>query len=160
MSDPGEELALRYRQATDDVLSDIATMSSARWETIVPGEGWAVGVIAHHLAVSCQFVMALIEQVVQGGDIDWTQEFIDDANAMHAEVFEAPDQVETVELLTSQVDAACRYISELRQDDLDRRPTTSLDYSGGHVDSAGKIVELMLINHTVSHLDSVRSTGA
>ncbi|HLF70280.1 MAG TPA: DinB family protein [Actinomycetota bacterium] len=159
MSHLGEELARRYRHATDDVLSEIAVMTSERWETIVPGEGWAVGVIAHHLAVSCQFVMALLEQVVQGGDIHWTQEFIDDANAMHAEVFEAPDRAETVELLTTQVDAACRYISSLTQDDLDRRPTTPLDYSGGYVDNSRKIVELMLINHTVSHLESVRSTG-
>ena len=50
MSQRSQVLANQFEQASQEMIATVERCSDAQWTTKTSGEGWSVGVVAHHVA--------------------------------------------------------------------------------------------------------------
>lgn len=150
------DLATRFREAADEFLAYLEALDESRWSAKTEREGWPIGVAAHHVAVGAQFCSDLAVHVAEGGDITWTNEFVDSANAMHAETFADIGREQALETLRTQFPEALKKIEALSADHLDRDLGETRDFGEGPVRFAGDVVDKMIITHVVDHLESIK----
>jgi hypothetical protein len=94
--------------------------SETEWRLTVPGEGWSVGVVLHHVAVGHGQGVRWLNQMASGESVTETSESIDRENAAHAVRMKAVGRQETLALLEQNgavLEAALRALSD---EELDR----------------------------------------
>ncbi len=88
--------ALAFAQACDE----------REWALSVPGEGWPVGVVLHHIAEGHAHGARWLQDMARGEGVTETAADVDRVNAVHAVRAEAVGPAETVALL--EVNGGCR----------------------------------------------------
>ena len=86
----------------------------------VPGEGWSVGVVLHHIAEGHAHGTRWLEGMARGEGVAETAEDIDRVNAAHAVRAEAVGPAETVALLEVNGNLLEEALRVLSDEDLDR----------------------------------------
>jgi len=150
-------LADDFAAANAEAVAFARSCSDTTWALPVPGEGWTVGVVLHHIAEGHVHGLEWLEEMAGGDGIAETAADIDRANAAHAARAETARPAETVDLLEangSRLEALLRSLSDA---DLDRRAPF------GPAD--GRMVPTMDLaavaaRHTREHLAHARAAAA
>ena len=121
--------AADLEQATADAIAFAESCSDEAWVTEVPGDGWPVGVVIHHIAEGFDLVSRWIDRALAGSPIQDTNEGIDAANLRHAQEFSGTTIEEAVGLLRTKSQATAAKISGLSESDMAK--TTPFGPAGG-----------------------------
>ena len=154
MSTQAAELAQRVEEATAAFITEIEGLSEAQWRTVCPGEGWTVGVVAHHVGHGAELISEAIRQVASGGPVvSHAKEVMDGINAAHAVQSAACTQAETAVYLRQTGAAAAALVRSLDDEQLSRRgaPFAVL----GERDAAW--LARLLVIHIERHRDNIRA---
>ena len=98
----------------------VRSCSEEQWLLTVPGEGWTVGVVLHHVAEGHQQGLRWLASMAKGDSVANTAEDIDRDNAAHAVRAEGVSVADTLVLLESngaELETALRALSD---EELDR----------------------------------------
>ena len=98
-SERASELADDFAGANAEAIAFARSCSEAEWALPVPGEGWTVGVVLHHIAEGHSHAYHWLRAMASGEGVTETAEDIDRANAEHAVRAEDAGSAETVALL-------------------------------------------------------------
>jgi hypothetical protein len=148
----GEQLAAQLEQANNDVIATIEGLSDEQWKAVTEEEGWSVGVLAHHIAVSHEGVGNLVQALANGAPVPpITMDVINAGNAQHAQQYANVSKEETLEVLRNGGARAVGMLRSLSDEQFDR----SGQLLGGTV-TCQQITENILINHPRSHLQSIK----
>jgi uncharacterized damage-inducible protein DinB len=123
VSERSAEIADDFAAANAEVLAFVRSCSEEQWLRTVPGEGWTVGVVLHHVAEGHEQGLRWLDAMAQGDGVADTAEGIDRVNAAHAERAEGVGPAETLVLLESnaaQLESALRALTD---EELDRCAT-------------------------------------
>jgi len=157
MATQGEALAARVDLLTQEIAGVIDGCSEQQWQKACAGEGWSVGVTAHHLAGGISPTAGLVQAVATGQPLPpLTAEIIDADNAVHAQQFASCTKAETLALLKSNGAAAASMVRSLSDAQLGR--TASFALLGDTPVSAAQAAEGALLGHAQAHLTSLRAT--
>jgi hypothetical protein len=127
--------------------------SETEWRLTVPGEGWSVGVVLHHVAVGHGQGVRWLHQMASGEGVTDTAESIDRENAAHAVRMKAVGPQETLALLEqngSVLEASLRAFSD---EELDR--TAPFGPAGGRP-MPTEALAAVAARHTREHLSHAR----
>ena len=152
MSERAKTLAHQLDQANQALIATIEGLSDAQWQAKTPGDGRAVGVVAHHVAASHKSVAGLVGAITHGKAIPaLTMDMIHAGNAAHAAQHAHCTKAETLTLLRDNGAAAVATVRGLSDADLDRTATLPM----GTI-TVTKLVEMVLIGHAADHHGSIR----
>jgi hypothetical protein len=155
MSERAAALAERFERINQDLIATVERCSDADWQRACAGEGWPVGVTAHHVATSYPAFSSFIQGIATGADLPpITPEMLDASNARHAEEHAGCSRQETLAMLRRDGQAAAEAVRGLNDEQLDR--TAPLALAGGAAISAQQMAEFM-IGHPTDHLASVQA---
>ena len=102
MSGRSEALAERLERINDEVMATVEACSDEQWRAACQGEGWSVGVTAHHIAAAYEPIAHFVQVVGTGQPLPpMTAEMLDQLNAEHAREYANCGKAETLELLRS-----------------------------------------------------------
>src|SRR5271166_6639919 len=99
VSERAAALADDLAAANEDALSFARSCSDGEWTVTVPGEGWGVGVVLHHIAEGHANSARWLRSMASGEGVAESAEDIDRANEAHALRAGDCGQAETVALL-------------------------------------------------------------
>jgi hypothetical protein len=102
------------------VVAFVRSCSEEQWLLTVPGEGWTVGVVLHHVAEGHQQGLRWLDSMAKGDGVAGTARDIDRFNAAHAVRAEGVSLADTLVLLESngsELETALRGLSD---EELDR----------------------------------------
>ena len=158
MTQTTKELVERFTAFNNDCIAFVDSCSDEEWRTVCPGEGWTVGVVAHHVAAGHFAALDFVKLIVAGEAIpEITMEAIDQMNAQHAKDHENCTKEEVLALLRKNGSAFASYLEGLSEADLAR--TGYLAAIGGDV-SAQQLIEMVILQSGGEHLDSMKgATG-
>ena len=112
-------LADDFARANEEALAFARQCTDEQWALTVPGEGWTVGVVLHHIAEGHAHGQRWLGDMASGRGVSETAEEIDRENAAHAVRTEAAGQADTVSLLEvtgARLEAAMRSLSDAELD--------------------------------------------
>ena len=154
MSQRATELAERFKEFNDEVVSFVENCSDGDWRKVCSGEEWTVGVVAHHLAAGHFGALDLAEMIVAGEKLpQLSMEVIDQMNAQHAQEHGDCTRSEVLGILRDKGSAMADYVAGLGDADLDR--TGHLAALGGDI-STEQFIENIIINSGIEHLVSMK----
>ena len=158
MSGRAEALAERFEQVNNELIAKVEGCSDQQWWATCQGEGWSVGVTAHHVAGGNRAIAGFVQTIANGEPMPpITMEQIDQMNAQHAQEFANCTKAETLELLRSSGEAAAGMVRGLNDEQLDR--SQPLTVMGGQQVSAQQFIEMVLIGHVQGHLQSINAAA-
>jgi len=120
-SERATALADDFASVNEDAVAFARSCGDEDWMVVVPGEGWTVGVLLHHIAEGHAHGLEWLAAMASGQPVTDTAEGIDDQNAEHARRAASVDRAETVELLVrngTALEAALRALSDVELDTL------------------------------------------
>src|SRR5438132_14086585 len=121
MSKRSDVLADRLEQGARALAAFAGDLTSAEWQTRVPGDGRKVGVTVHHVATMYPLEIQLA-QVLAGGKpvagVTW--DAVHQMNAAHARDFDGVTKEAALDLLRRNSAAASAAIRALSDDELDQ----------------------------------------
>jgi hypothetical protein len=120
-SERAAEIADEFAAANAEVLAFARSCSEEQWLRTVPGEGWTVGVVVHHVAEGHAQGLRWLQAMARGDGVADTAEGIDAVNEAHAARAEGIGPAETLVLLESngaELESALRGLTD---EELDRR---------------------------------------
>ena len=153
-SERATALADDFVAANAEALEFARGCGARSWALTVPGEGWSVGVVLHHIAEGHAHAAHWLEDMARGEGVVETAEDIDRTNAAHAVRAEAVSPAETVALLVANGDLLEGAFRGLGDEDLDR--TAPFGPAGGRRMATGDLA-VVAARHTREHLAHVRS---
>ncbi len=148
------DYAADLERANDDAVAFASSCSPEDWAEVVPGDGWPIGVVVHHLAAGYDLVSRWIDCALAGDPIEDTAEGIDAANVRHAEEFAGVGVAEAVALLRTNGAAAVAKLAQLDVSDLPK--TASFGPAGGQPFSVEQFC-VAAAGHVLSHLSRARN---
>jgi hypothetical protein len=119
-SERAASLADEFVDANDAVIAFAQSCSDAQWRTVVPGEGWTVGVVLHHIAEGHALGVRWLTSMVAGEGVSDTGEDIDHHNVTHAERCADVNVADTVALLRENGRRTELLIRQFSDEDLER----------------------------------------
>jgi hypothetical protein len=157
VSERADALADDFARANAEAVAFARTCGADAWGRPVPGEGWPVGVVLHHVAESHGSGLHWLEGMVRGEGVGDTASMIDEANAAHAERAASATPDETASLLQENGDRLAAALRALSDEDLDR--SAPFGPAGGR---RVPTVELAAVpaRHTREHLAHARAAAA
>ena len=156
MASTGESLAEKFEATNRELLGVVEGLSDKHWRMVCEGEGWPVGVTAHHVAESLGAVTGLVQAVATGAQIPpITMDMLNQGNAEHAVRAANVTKAETAKLLRENIAAGATLLRGL--DDSQFAGTAMLPF--GEM-SAAQIVEGIMIGHTGMHIEGIRTATA
>ena len=135
-SERAASLADDFAAANAEAVAFARTCPEEAWERTVPGEGWTVGVVLHHIAESHGNSGRWVGEMARGDGVRDTAEEIDQANAAHAVRAASVTPAETVappEDTGAGLEAVLRALSD---EELDR--SAPFGPAGGRVFADGR----------------------
>ena len=155
MSQRTKELVARFTGFNNEFIAFVDNCSDEDWRKVCSGEGWTVGVVAHHVAAGHFGAIDLVRMIVAGEAIpEITMEAIDQMNAQHAKEHTNCTREEVLALLRKNGSAFAGYLEGLSEADLGR--TGYLAAIGGDV-SAQQLIEMVILQSGGEHLDSMKA---
>ena len=155
MSQRTKELVARLTGFNNEFIAFVDNCSDEEWRKVCSGEGWTVGVVAHHVAAGHFGAIDFIRMIVAGEAMpEITMEAIDQMNAQHANEHANCTKEEVLGLLRENGSAFAGYLEELSEADLLR--TGYLAAIGGDV-SAQQLIEMVILQSGGEHLDSMKA---
>jgi uncharacterized damage-inducible protein DinB len=150
MSERARVLAERFEQANQELIVTVERASDAQWQTKTAGEGWSVGVVAHHVAVSHPGIAGLVRKIASGEPVPaMNAEMFAKDNAEHAIQYANTTKADTLGLLRQNGTAAAATVRALGDAELDR--------TGGSMGmTSAQVIERILIGHIHEHHGSIR----
>jgi uncharacterized damage-inducible protein DinB len=156
MSERAEALAAELERVNAALEREIERCSDEDWRRTCAGEGWSVGVAAHHVAVAHESILGLVQAVAHGQPVPpITAEMLDGYNAQHAVEHANCTRDEVLDLHRRGARAAADAVRGLSDEQLDRAAPVAL--LGGAPASAQQLIESGLIGHPKDHLASIRA---
>ncbi|MGB7033454.1 MAG: DinB family protein [Syntrophobacteria bacterium] len=155
MSQRTKELVARFKGFNNEFIAFVDNCSDEDWRKVCSGEGWTVGVVAHHVAAGHFGAIDFVRMIVAGEAIpEITMEAIDQMNAQHAKEHTNCTREEVLALLRKNGSAFAGYLEGLSEADLGR--TGYLAAIGGDV-SAQQLIEMVILQSGGEHLDSMKA---
>jgi hypothetical protein len=155
MSQRTKELVARLTGFNNEFIAFVDNCSDEEWRKVCSGEGWTVGVVAHHVAAGHFGAIDFVRMIVAGEAMpEFTMEAIDQMNAQHANEHANCTREEVLGLLRENGSAFAGYLEELSEADLAR--TGYLAAIGGDV-SAQQLIEMVILQSGGEHLDSMKA---
>lgn len=155
MSQRTKELVARFTGFNNEFIAFVDNCSDEDWRKVCSGEGWTVGVVAHHVAAGHFGAIDFVRMIVAGEAIpEITMETIDQMNAQHAKEHANCTREEVLALLRKNGSAFAGYLEGLSEADLGR--TGYLAAIGGDV-SAQQLIEMVILQSGGEHLDSMKA---
>jgi hypothetical protein len=156
MSQRAQELVNRFEAANNAVIHYIEACSEEDLNKVTIGEGWRVGVAAHHIAVSHEPVAGLAYLIATGAELPpLTMEMFNHMNAQHAVEHANVSKAAALEGLAQGGAKAVAIVGGLNDEQLDH--TAHVAAFGADM-SAQQAIENILIWHITHHLDSIKVT--
>ena len=156
MSQRAKDIAARFTTFNKEMITFVDNCSDEEWRKVCSGEGWTVGVVAHHVAAGHFGAIDFVRLIVAGEAIpEITMEAIDQMNAQHAKEHANCTTEEVLGLLRENGSAFAGYLEGLREADLTR--TGYLAAIGGDV-SAQQLIEMIILQSGGEHFDSMKAT--
>ncbi len=154
MGTTGEQLAAAFERANDELIEALSRIDDEAWKRSCSGEGWSVGVTAHHIVGSRDAVMGVVRQLAEAPErVEFSADMLNDINAAHAREFAAVGRDETLALARSSGEQVAAEVRSMADD----RLAAGGEMSGfGRRMSAADMVQGALIGHTRGHLESIR----
>jgi hypothetical protein len=139
-------LAERLENGARALIEFAASLTDAEWQTRVPKDGRAVGVVVHHVA-SVYPLEVQIAQTVAGGKalVGVTMDAVHDMNAKHAVEHANVTRDQAIDLLRRNSAAAAAAIRALTDDELAQAAPVSL------YEDAPLTCQFVLEDHAVRH---------
>jgi hypothetical protein len=156
-SERAASLADALATVNAEAIAFAQSCTDGQWRTLVPGEGWPVGVVIHHIAEGHANGLRWLETMASGTPVTDSGPDIDEWNVEHAIRCADVGVVETVALLAqngARVEAAIR---QLTDDQLDR--TAPFGPAGGRALPAEQMAAVTA-QHARGHLDHAREAVA
>jgi hypothetical protein len=119
-SERAASLAEDFAAANTDAVVFAGTCTDAQWGANVPGEGWTVGVVLHHIAEGHAHGLEWVRSMASGEGVADTAEGIDEDNAAHAARAAAVSRGETIALLEENGRLLQEALRRLSDEELDR----------------------------------------
>jgi hypothetical protein len=119
-SERAAAIADDFAAANGEVLALVRSCSEEQWLRTVPGEGWTVGVVLHHVAEGHEQGLRWLDAMARGDGVADSAEAIDRANAAHAVRAEGVEPAETLVLLESNGAELETALRALTDEELDR----------------------------------------
>jgi hypothetical protein len=159
MSTRAETLAQRIEQGANGLAAFAEGLTEAQWNTIVPPDGRAVGVIIHHVASVYPVEVHVATEMAAGKPIEGlTWDAIAEMNAGHAKENKTAGKKETIDLLRNNSRAAAESIRNFTDEQLDRAVLVSL-YGDAPL-TAQFFVEDHALRHSWHHLAKIKKVLA
>jgi hypothetical protein len=156
-SERAASLADDFAAANEEALHFTGSCSDAEWALQVPGEGWTVGVVLHHIAEGHGHSLRWLRSMVSGEGVPESAEEIDRANAAHALRAGSVGQVETAVLLANNGALLEQALRGLSDDDLARE--APFGPAGGQAFPTGDLAPVAA-RHTRDHLARAKAAVA
>lgn len=156
MGSRANALAERIEQGAEALASFAEGLSDAEWQTIVPDDQRAVGVLVHHVASVYPSEVGMAQKLATGNAIigvHW--DAIDQGNAQHAENQANAGKEETIELLRQNSRVAADTVRGFTDEELDRAAPVSL-YADAPL-TAQFFIEDHALRHSFHHLGNIRA---
>ena len=153
MGERAATLASQFERVNGEVIVAVEGFSGDQWATLVPGENWTVGVVAHHVADGHRLIAGWLRALIDGQALQPPLEQIHDLNAAHAERYAACTKAETLELLRSNGEEAARLVRGLSDEQLAKTAPFR-----GEQWTADNMIERVLVVHPQRHLTNIRET--
>ncbi len=154
MGDRARTLTERFEQGNQEMIKTVERCSDAEWPATTSGEGWSVGVVAHHVAEGHKAIAGLIQAAATGQPLPpLSMEALDQRNAEHARQHANCTKAETLELLRQNAAAAAATVRGLSDEQLDRIAQARVGPM-----KVQEMIERILIGHVQNHLGSIRAT--
>lgn len=155
MSQRTKELVERVTAFNNEFIAFVDNCSDEEWRKVCSGEGWTVGVVAHHVAAGHFGAIDFVRMIVAGEAIpEITMETIDQMNAQHAKEHANCTREEVLGLLRKNGSAFASYLEGLSEADLVR--TGYLALIGSDV-SAQQLIEMVILQMGGEHFDSMKA---
>ena len=155
MDERAETLAARFEQVNQELIDVIEECSEEQWRSACSGEGWSVGVTAHHVALDTALLAGMVRVMASGQSFPpLTGEGSDEANARHAQEHADCTKQETLDLLRREVPIAAGVLRGLSDEQLGR---TAEVLAGAQHLSTEHVIQGFLIAHVSEHLGSIRA---
>lgn len=156
MSVRATQLADQTDQAINQVVAFVESVPDDKWTVFCAPEQCTVAALASHIAVSTTGVLnALVKPVVQGeAPPPITPEQLHAGNAENARKYANRPKAEVLADLHANGQEASSYVRGLSDEELQQ--SAVLFFSPDPV-SADFIIENVLVNHTLGHLESLRA---
>ena len=155
MGAKSEALAKQLEGKVQEAMATLEKLGDADWKKVTEAEKWSVGVTAHHLAGVPEQISKMVEAVVAGGSLDFTNDMIDERNAKHAKDYANCTKAETIELLKKGAAVAAAVIRGLSDDQLAKSGIVLADAPPM---TAEQLITGGLLNHIDRHFGSIRKT--
>ena len=159
MNPRSEALANRLEAGAAALAALAASLSETEWQTRVPHDGRAVGVMVHHVASMYPTEIHLAQLLAAGRPItDVTWEAVHTMNRDHANGHDAVTKDTALALLAKNSAAAAEAIRALTDAELDRAAPVSLNSDAPL--SCQFFLEDHAVRHSYHHLARIRAALA
>ena len=152
MSEQAEALAAQFEVTNREFMEAVEHFTDEQWGTMVPGEDWSAGVVAHHIAASHEIIGGWVRALASGQELRPTLEEVTEINAEHARQHGDCTREETVALSQRGGEDAARLVRGLSDAQLDRGGSFN-----GRPMTTRQLIERVLIGHPQRHLANIRS---
>ncbi len=149
MAERSDALASDFAKANGKALAFACSCTDEQWARTVPGEGWTVGVVLHHIAEGHAHGVRWVGEMASGRGVTDTAEEIDRDNAAHAARAGAVGQGQTVALLQTNGSRLEETLRGLSDEDLER--SAPFGPAGGRAFPTGELAAVPT-RHTLEHL--------
>jgi len=151
-----ENIAKQFEAKAAEATSVFEKISDADWKKVTAAEKWPVGVTAHHVAVSHEYIAQLVKSVASGqAGAALKMDDIHASNAKHAQEQANCTKGETLAVHKKGAAAAAAVVRGLNDADLDK---TAAVLVGMPAMSAEQLASGLLVGHINEHLGSIRAT--
>ncbi len=113
-------LADDFAAANAEAIAFAQSCSAAEWVVPVPGEGWSVGVVLHHIAEGHSHAYYWLRAMTSGEGVADSAQDIDRANAEHAVRAATVGSAKTAALLQENGERLESLLRELNDRELDQ----------------------------------------
>jgi hypothetical protein len=155
-SERAAALADEFAAANAEAVAFAQSCPADRWARTVPGEGWTVGVVMHHIAESHENSRRWVEEMARGHGVPESADMIDEANAAHAVRAAAATPAETATLLEDAGAALEAVLRGCSDEELDR--TAPFGPAGGRMFPTAELAAVPA-RHTREHLAHARAAA-
>jgi len=152
-------LAQRLEQGAAALAALARTLTDAEWQTRLPGDGRAIGVVVHHVASMYPLEIELAETLAKGqpiGGVTWGA--VHELNARHAAENAAGTRDAALTLLAQNSAAAATAIRRLSDEELDSAAPVSLNADAPL--TCQFFLEDHAVRHSYHHLAGIRAALA
>ena len=149
-------LAERLEQGARALETLATTLTAEEWQTRIPHDGRAVGVVVHHVGTMYPLEIQLAQALAAGNAVEGvTWDVVDAINAKHAKDHESVTKEEAIDLLRRNSAAAAAAIRALSDEELERAAPVSLNADAPL--TAQFLLEDHAVRHSYHHLAKIRA---